>query len=60
MTFKTSAVAVCCSSASCSSLAGLLGLSEARVFNGDDRLVREGVHELDLAFSEWAHFGAPD
>jgi hypothetical protein len=35
-------------------LAGLLGLNEARVFNGDDRLVREGVDELDLAFGEWA------
>jgi hypothetical protein len=35
-------------------------LEEARVFNGDHGLVREGIDELDLAFGERAHFGAPD
>src|SRR5262245_66346473 len=33
---------------------------EARVFNCDDGLVRKGIDELDLAFGERAHFGAPN
>src|SRR5262249_55213521 len=35
-------------------------LEQARVFNGDHGLVGEGIDELDLAFGEWAHFGAPN
>jgi hypothetical protein len=33
---------------------------KARVFNCDHGLVRKGIDELDLAFCEWAHFGASD
>jgi len=33
---------------------------KARVFNRDHGLVGEGVDEFDLAFGEWAHFGAPN
>ena len=35
-------------------------LEQPRILDGNDRLVREGADELDLAFGEWAHFGASD
>jgi hypothetical protein len=34
-------------------LAGLLGLKEARVFDGDDGLVGEGINERDLRGRIW-------
>src|SRR5262245_13075766 len=40
-------------------LASLLRLEQPRVLDGDDGLVRKGIDELDLAFGERAHFGAP-
>src|SRR5215470_7175264 len=30
------------------------------VLYSDDRLVSKGIDELNLAFAEWAHFGAPN
>ena len=41
-------------------LAGLLRLEQPRVLDGDDGLVGKCVDELNLAFGERAHFGAPD
>jgi hypothetical protein len=35
-------------------------LEQARIFNRDDGLIREGIDEFDLAFSERAHFGGAD
>ena len=50
MTLSTSAVAVCCCSASLSSRGARLHLlEEAHILDRDDRLVGEALHELDLA-----------
>ena len=52
MTFSTSAVAVCCCSASERSLRARLHLVEqADVLDRDHRLIGEGLHEFDLARS---------
>ena len=49
ITFNTSLVAVCCSRASVEvAVAGLELLEQADVLDGDDGLVGEGRHELDL------------
>ena len=50
MTFSTSAVAVCCCSASVRSRVSRLHLVEqAHILDRDDRLVGEGLDQLDLA-----------
>ena len=50
MTFSTSAVAVCwASDSSRSRVAGLHLVEQPRVLDGDDRLIGEGLDELDLA-----------
>ena len=50
MTFSTSAVAVCCCSASLSSRGARLHLLEQpHILDGDHRLVGEGLQQLDLA-----------
>ena len=49
MTFSTSAVAVCCCSASEVAGLGLHLLEQPRVLDGDHRLVGEGLHEFDCA-----------
>ena len=49
MTLSTSAVAVCCSSASASSsVRCLLGLEQPHVLDRDHRLVGEGFDQFDL------------
>src|SRR5262245_12553752 len=35
-------------------------LKQPSVFDGDHRLVRKGIDELDLTLGERAHFGAPN
>ena len=53
MTFSTSAVAVCCCSASVEIARARLHLVEqAHVLDRDHRLVGEGLHEFDLARRE--------
>ena len=56
MTSSTSAVAVCCSSDSVrSSVRWLQLVEQPRVLDGDDGLVGEGRHQLDLLVGERAH-----
>ena len=56
MTLSTSAVAVCCSSASLSSRVRCLHLVEQpRVLDRDHRLVGEGGDQLDLLVGERPH-----
>jgi hypothetical protein len=58
---STADVAVCCRNDSLSSCVRACTSSNSRVFSmADDGLVRESVDELDLAFGQRAHFGAPD
>src|SRR5262245_57361443 len=37
-------------------LARLLGLKQARVLDGDDSLIGEGLHQADLTCSKWLNF----
>ncbi len=61
MTFSTSEVAVCCSSASLEIVRALAQLVEQpRVLDGDDRLIGEILHQLDLLVGERPHFLAVD
>src|SRR5262245_13381519 len=39
-------------------LAGLLGLEQARVLDGDHRLVGEGLQQINLSLGKWAHLRA--
>ena len=54
MTCNTSAVAVCCSSAS------RVSVNQPRVLHRDDRLRREVLQQRDLLVGERAHFLAVD
>src|SRR5262245_3657542 len=53
---RTSEVAVCCCSDSCSSRLLARSASKRRVFDGDNRLVGKALKQLDLLFSERLHF----
>ena len=60
MTFSTSLVAVCCSSASERSSVLAQLVQQPRVLDGDDRLGREVLHQLDLLVGKWPHLLAVD
>ena len=61
ITRSTSAVAVCCSSASCRSSVALFQLLEqARVLDGDHGLVGEGLYQRNLSVRERSGFCSPD
>src|SRR5262249_34020402 len=59
MTDSISLIAVWYSSDSCNSLAGLLGLEQPRVLDGNNGLVGKGLYELNLYWSQGAHLAAP-
>ena len=57
MTLSTSAVAVCCSNASVSSVVrSTQFVQQPRVLDGDNRLSSEVVDQRDLLVIEWTHF----
>ena len=56
MTLSTSAVAVCC----CSDNPCALLVQQARILDGDDRLVGEALDQLDLLVGERANLLAVD
>src|SRR5262245_66034089 len=41
-------------------LAGLLGFEQSRVLNGDDRLICEGLEQIDLSVGELADLSTSD
>ena len=59
MTWRTSDVAVCCSKDFGKVIGALAQLiQQARVLDGDHRLIGEGRNELYLLFSKWARLNA--